>query len=309
MALFLRVPSTLRDLGEFWESDVVGCLHDKVVWLHLKPGQSHSVQSHCSHFFGPERKRRRMFTQSWRATPRTRSPFAALLLALFALMFLGAGSSAHAQRVQANYTAVITSVEDPFNVFNNTIVVGGAVQGSFSYNSDLSKFYEPDFRDNRAGYYTRPSNNATFSASIGGVTLTAFPSPLMFVGVTNDAPGIGDGFTVTSGTLDFPAAYNIVDPDFINFETSYPFMRLNFADPSGVAFSSLDLPTSVPNFATGEGFLVVSVNDLNTGDEFESIARFRLTSLTPTAVPEPGPCVLLTACLIAGGLCLRRRSA
>jgi len=91
------------------------------------------------------------------------------------------GSSAHAQTVQANYTAVITSVEDPFNVFNNTIVVGGAVQGSFSYvPSQLTLF---NSGANSTFYVSPFPNDSTFSANIGGVALSAFPSTLLGVGV------------------------------------------------------------------------------------------------------------------------------
>ena len=207
------------------------------------------------------------------------------------------------QPVAANYSAVITSVDDRLNVFNGLLTPGKTVGGHYDY--DPAQLDTVAIDAFTALHVSNKRDAAHFSFAAGPLALGA---NYLILTTVNDRPGTGDNYGISYNT-NYPALFTQFDSDL--YDVTYPVLSLSLNDPYGQALSSLDTPLTIPSlsqFTQAEGSLRVIVTDLNTFDEFTATAKFRITRLD-AVVPEPGSLALLLVVGVSGGmLALRRRA-
>jgi hypothetical protein len=208
---------------------------------------------------------------------------------------VAAAGRAAADVVTYNFTGSVTSVTDGAHfALNETIPVGTAVTGSFSY--DTAVVGVPFDFNHQATYAGAP---VAFSVNVGGGLLTYNPATFNFsddVHVFNDLLNAGDGFTFEVGSspatgLTLPAAAT----------TSANFALISgliLADTTEALFSSTALPTTL-NLGDFNSKLL----HLQGGDphfDFGSASGIDITLNSPTLQPEAAP-LPSVAC---GGLAL-----
>lgn len=241
----------------------------------------------------------------------SRLPSVLLACTAVFVLVLTMGNSASAQVIHAQYTGVITSIEDPLHVFNNSLSVGGTVQGLLQYDPLQMERLNTSLPDTQAAYrYANTANDGLIDAIIGGVPIHTSTATPLFAMVHNDDPVTGDLFQINNQAIDFPSIFHDGGPDYDVFFVDGAALSLRLADSTGTAFSSLDFPLGVPNLAafdSVEGVLAVSAGDINTGEYVNTVARFRLIRLDSAAAPEPSAFALLGAGLGVAGIVARRR--
>lgn len=176
------------------------------------------------------------------------------------------------------FSGVVDYVENPFDIFDESIKTGGSISGSYTFNSttlDSSPW------DSSVGIYTSSGAPHGIKFSVGGYT---------FGGGNVD-------IEVSTGDADYGSSYGVhgnielSDP----FNQSHPFW-ISLYPAKTNAFSSDALPLTPPNMNLFTGGSIGFEYNYASG-----FAGFRgtLNSLTVTSVPEPSP-VLGTLALAVG---------
>jgi len=211
-------------------------------------------------------------------------------------------SQAHGQQLSTyGFTGHVVSITDPLNITNGSISIGGGVSGSYTF-SDSPTFVDYS-QPNTADYVFlydplfRPTGMSLKigSALLDGVTIF----PFLNISITNDDPSRGDQYTAFQQTA-YPGAFTQPgDPSLGGIPPSFPEAGIILQDPSGLAFTSQDLPLGPPDLTKFSQRLgIVTVLNVDTGDVIAEV-EFSLDSLQ--AVPEPNESALL-GCLIVASL-------
>jgi hypothetical protein len=218
---------------------------------------------------------------------------------LFAALSLN--EPADAAAITFNFTATFSSVQDTGDVSSLPdlaagLVVGQTISGSFAYDTSVV-----------AGY------NDGISASYNGAALSAtLPS-----GVVSSGPST----TTTTIQHNAPADQLFLSAGLISPGSVGPFFvvlgAVQLYDPTGTAFSSVDLPTSIDlntfsskTYSVQESaYYIYSVApDFNEGFIGRRFINFDLTSLS-VAVPEPSTwAIMILGFAGVGFMAYRRKS-
>lgn len=228
------------------------------------------------------------------------------------------------------FTGTVTSVDDPFGALSDLAAVGAPVDGSFyfgaapvtgstfnptspSYLSFESSPQVMDYLGERSFF----PGLTDLSLTIGGAAERAASYSTTNIHIGNDVPPgtrspSGDYFryldllAIPPGERDALVDYSVFDTtDYL----ADPIAQLTLVDPSGLAFSSRDLPQGVlPLEQLTNRLGEFSASDDN--GEYEGAlfsVQFRIDSIR--AVPEPGGPALLAAATIPGAVIWLRRRA
>jgi hypothetical protein len=218
---------------------------------------------------------------------------------LFAALFLT--GPADAGVITFNFTATFTSVQDTGDVSTLPnlaagLVVGQSISGSFSYDTSIAGF--------NTGANTS-YNGATLSATLPSGVVSSGPSTTT---TTIQHNALADQLFL-SASLIFSS---LVGPDL---ET---LGAVSLYDPTGTAFSSVDLPTSIDlnTFSSKtytvqeDAYYIYSVApDTNIGFVGSRFINFDLTSLSVAAVPEPSTWALMLVGFAGIGFMAYRRKS
>lgn len=222
------------------------------------------------------------------------------MIAFWGLVVVSCPKSSHAGLVTVSYTGRTTS---SITVGGHTIPNGSLFSGRLTYD-----FPQPgtitSFRGGTQSIFT--FNSLTWT--IGTETVTESAGQIgLYNDVTTSTSGVPNGdsfYTFVPGIPNTPppatGSIDGVAPNFI---------YLGLVDPTGNAFTGSGLPQSLSlaEFSPSpkEAFLGVNYGPLGAGN---IVTIFPLTSLTSSAIPEPGSAILLaTGMCVLPAMAVRRK--
>ena len=192
----------------------------------------------------------------------------------------GVTEIAEALPIAYNFSGNINSVSDSDNLFDGSIVVGGIISGTLSYDSDL-----PDTVSD-PNYYSSGSLSGTITSSIATGNYV---------------------FQGNSGTIDL----QIGSSSRIHFllpYTSNPFIDLgsnpgralfiNFVDSSGTVFPDDSLPTELDLSDFTSASITIHADSGPTGSTSQAVGNIATLTSPFAPIPEPNTMLLLGSGLI-----------
>jgi len=198
-------------------------------------------------------------------------------------------SNIQASLVTVGFTGVVKKIIDLDNLLDDSVFVGQTITGSYIYDTTATLVISSPV--SRVGYYYYTSIPNVMVVNVGNYTFQTDPSNVdTFVSIINDAEGNG------SDEFGFFSNKNLPISDNLILDRMY----CDFYDPTGTAFSSLELPATVPVLTDWQRCSCT----INGGTDETFKTQFILHLTITEIVPEPMSLSLLGL----GGLLLIRRN-